>query len=387
MRRGIGIAAFLVVVLVSVLVVLKKSAPAGPSAPAAKEPPSRAIIRLPERASEKNPLTTGRVTRARLAADLQVVGSVTYDRDHYAVVGPLVSGRMVKVLASLGDPVKAGQVLAIVESADIGQAQADFLSARARAQAADSHLARQKELAELKIASVREHEVAQAQAASEKAGTRAAVERLRAYGLGAGDLERLEAGESSGGRVPLRTPIAGTVVARNVSLGQAVEPATDAFAVANLSKLWVLLDLYEKDLRHVFVDQSVELRTEAAPGEVFKARVAYVTPLVDEKTRTASVRLEIDHNDNRLRPGQFVTAKLLADSQHGAPESLAVPRKAVQSIEGKSLVFRKKQDGFEPVFIEVGVASADLVEVRSGLEENDEVVVDGAFLLKSEYSR
>jgi cobalt-zinc-cadmium efflux system membrane fusion protein len=88
-----------------------------------------------------------------------------------------------------------------------------------------------------------------------------------------------------------------------------------------------------------------------------------------------------------LRPGQFVTAKLLADSAHGAPESLAVPRGAVQTVEGKSLVFRKKADGYEAVSVEVGASSADLIEIRTGLAENDEVVVDGAFLLKSEYSR
>src|SRR5262249_3214998 len=156
---------------------------------------------------------------------------------------------------------------------------------------------------------------------------------------------------------------------RAITLGQAVERATDAFKVADLSKLWVLLDLYEKDLRNVHVGQDVELRTDAAPGEVFKARVAYVTPLIDEKTRTANVRIEPYHQDGRLRPGQFVTAKLIGEPAHATTEVLTIPRSAVQTVDAKTLVFRKNEQGFERRPVELGPSGGDLVEVKTGLAE------------------
>jgi membrane fusion protein, heavy metal efflux system len=166
-----------------------------------------------------------------------------------------------------------------------------------------------------------------------------------------------------------------------------VERSTDAFRVANLSRLWVLLDLYEKDLPRVHVGQDVEIKTDAAPGEVFHAKVTYVTPLVDERTRTASVRIEVSHRDGRLMPGQFVTARLLAQAGAGSVEVIAVPRRAIQTVEGKPVVFRQVAHGFEKRAVELGTSSADLVEVKSGLAEGDEIALDGAFLLKSELLR
>jgi cobalt-zinc-cadmium efflux system membrane fusion protein len=352
----------------------------------AREAAPRKLVVLPPAALKKNPITTTRVVATRIAADIQVVGSVTYDQDHFAVVGPLVPGRIVRLDAAVGDTVKAGQVLAIVESAEVGEAQADLLSARARAGAAQKNAAREQDLAEKRISSEREREVAEAQAASESADVRAAVERLRAFGVAGAELDAAKAG-GSGGRVPLRAPLEGTVVRRKVTLGQAVERATDAFEVANLSKLWVLLDLYEKDLRNVAVGQGVELRSEGAPGDTFTARVAYVNPLIDERTRTASVRIEIEHFEGRLRPGQFVTARLLGDPARSAGEVLAVPRKSVETVEGKTTVFRKNGEGYEPVVIELGASSGELVEAQSGLVAGDEIVVEGAFLLKSELLR
>lgn len=365
----------------------------GPTPRVPDEPPppaaakGDAVLAISPAASKKNPIVTGRVVRTKLSSDLHVVGSVSYDQDHFAVVGPLVAGRVARLAASIGDPVKAGQVLAIIESPEVGQAQAAYLSAKARAGAAQSNATRESELAAQRISSAREKETAEAMAASEAAEVRAALERLRAFGLGGGDVDVLKKGVGSGGRLALRSPIDGTVVARSITLGQAVERATDAFKVADLSRLWVLLDLYEKDLPRVHVGQNVELKTDAAPGEVFLARVTYVTPLVDERTRTASVRIEFSHRDGRLLPGQFVTARLLADAGTAAIPVVAVPRRAVQSVEGKPVVFRRTGEGFEKRAVELGTSSGDLVEVTSGLAEGDEVALDGAFLLKSELLR
>jgi cobalt-zinc-cadmium efflux system membrane fusion protein len=338
-------------------------------------------------AQAKNPITVVAAQRVKLVADVLVVGSVAHDQDHYAVVGPLVDGRIVRLAAGVGDKVQRGQVLAEIESAEVGQAQAAYLSARARGAAADANLVRERDLTAQHISSQREREVAEAQAATEHAELKAATERLRAFGLGDGEIRRLDEGTSTGGRVSLKAPLAGTVVERTVTLGQAVQKADDAFRIIDLSRLWILLDVYEKDLRRVHVGQQVDLRSEARPGETSHARVAYVNPLLDEKTRTAQVRVELDNTDGKLSPGQFVSARLIGDPSLAPIEALAVPRSAVQTIDGRRVVFVKRGERFERRVVELGQSGAELVEIKSGVDEGDQVATDGAFLLKSEALR
>jgi cobalt-zinc-cadmium efflux system membrane fusion protein len=345
-----------------------------------------ATLALGPAALAHNPIATAKVTRARLAGDLPLVGSVSYDQSHYAVVGPLVPGRVVKLHAALGDQVRAGQLLAEIESAEVGQAQAAWLSATARANAADANLRRERELAAQHVSSAREEEVAQALAVSESAEVRAATERLRAFGLAAADLSKL-AHAGSGGRVPLRTPIDGTVVTRTLALGQAVERGTDAFQIVDLTHLWVLLDVHEKDLGRVHVGQKAELSTEGGADAPLQAEVSYVSPIVDDKTRTAHVRIALDNRKGALRPGQYVTARLIGDPAHDGAPVLAVPRKCLQRVDGKLVAFVRSLEGFQRRAVEAGRAAGELIEVRAGLAEGDEVAADGAFLLKSELLR
>lgn len=357
-----------------------------PPAPPVQESGER--LRLPPLASKKNPIETAVATRLRLARDIEVVGSVSYDADHFADVGPLIAGRIVSLEVGIGDSVKAGQVLAALESSEVGQAQAAYLTARAGTLAAQANLRRERELAERRVSSVREKELAEAQAAIEDAGLAAATQRLRALGLRPEDIKALERSGGWPGRVPLVSPIAGVVLTRKVSLGQAVQAASDAFQVANLSWLWVELELFEKDLSFVNKEQKVMLRTEVYPGKTFPARVAYVGQVIDEKTRTAQVRIEFQNAEGLFRPGQFVTATLLGDPARAKTEVLAVPRKAVQTIEGKPLVFVAEADGtFSKRSVELGISGGAQIEVRSGLTAGERVATDGGFLLKSELLR
>ncbi len=216
---------------------------------------------------------------------------------------------------------------------------------------------------------------------------RAAAERLRAIGLSNADIDVIDH-RDLGGRVPMRSPIDGTVIERTITLGQAIERATDAFKIADLSHLWVNLDLYEKDLSRVRVGQEVEVRADAFPGEIFRGRVAYVVPVIDEATRTAKVRLEFENRQGQLSLGQLVTARIVGDGHRGTPEVLAVPRDAVERVEGRPVVFVADGGGvFRQRAVELGGSGGDLVEIRAGLAAGEVVAADGAFLLKSELLR
>jgi cobalt-zinc-cadmium efflux system membrane fusion protein len=291
-----------------------------------------------------------------------------------------------RLAVGVGDRVRRGQVLGEIESAEVGQARADFIAARARAAASEVNLRRESELAERHISSSRERELAEAQAVAERAALRAASERLRAIGLTSADIAAVEK-RDQGGRVSMRAPIDGVVLKRPVTLGQAVERATDAFEIADTAHVWVDLDLYEKDLSHVQVGQGVEIRADAYPADLFKGRVAYVVPVVDAATRTAKVRIELANPQGKLSFGQLITARLVGEASRASSPVLAVPRGAVQRVEGRTIVFIEKPGGFEQRAVEIGAAAGDEVEVRRGLEGGERVAADGAFLLKSELLR
>lgn len=343
-------------------------------------------LALPAEATKHSPVRVVAVVRTRLARDVEVVGSVGFAADHFAAVGPLIAGRLVSIQVRVGDKVKAGQTMAELESAEVGQAQAAYLTARASSFAAEANLRRERELAERKVSSERERELAEAAAITQQAELAAAMQRLRALGLRQSDISQIR--DARAGRVSLLAPIDGTVIRREVSLGQAVQSASDAFQVADLSRLWVLLDLFEKDLPHVHSAQRAEIRTEAYPGRTFPAQVALIGSVIDEKTRTAPVRVEFDNSEGLLRPGQFVTATLQGEATVAQSAVLTVPRKAVVTVEGKPLLFVQTGSGrFERRSVELGPSGGSLIEVRSGVSEGELVVVDGGFLLKSELLR
>ena len=349
-----------------------------------KSGPSQALSLSPD-ALRKNQIEVVEVRLQRLARDVEVVGSVDLAPNYHAQIGPLIAGRIVSIKAQVGEQVRAGQVLAELESFEVGQAQAAYLTARATSLAAQANLRRERELAERKVSSERERELAEAAAITEQAQLAAATQRLRALGLRQVDIKQTN--EDRAGIVPLYSPIDGTIITRSISLGQSVQPATDAFSVANLGQLWVQLDLFEKDLPYAHADQKAEIRTEVYPGKSFPARVAYVGQLIDEKTRTAPVRIEFDNHEGLFRPGQFVTATLHGDPSRVINEVLAVPRKAVLTVEGKPLVFVQEPNGFTKRAVELGASGGTQVEVRSGLSVGEKVAVDGGFLLKSELLR
>ena len=362
---------------------VKESAPAA----SAEKPAERGEqVALTAEAKKQNRVEVVTVQRTRLARDVEVVGSVGFADDHYAEVGPLIAGRVVSIDVRVGDQIKKGQILAELESAEVGQAQATYLTARAVSLAAQTNLRRERELAERKVSSERERELAEAAAITEQAQLTAATQRLRALGLRQSDISQIS--DARAGRVSLISPIDGTVIRREVSLGQAVQPASDAFKVADLNHLWVLLDLFEKDLPYVHKEQHAVIRTEVYPGRSFPARVALVGSVIDEKTRTAPVRIEFDNSEGLFRPGQFVTATLQGDSAGAVSAVLAVPRKAVITVEGKPLVFVEETGGaFSRRAVELGPSGGTLVEVRAGVSEGERVVADGVFLLKSELLR
>lgn len=327
--------------------------------------------------AERNKLTFVAVEKGSLSPVVHLTGTVQYDPDKVAAIGARIEGRVRNVLKIEGDPVKVGDVLAEIESAELGAAQAALISARAHHDAALANERREKELASAKISSSREAEVAAAAAASARAELQAAEGRVRAMG-------GIPGGEP--GILLLRSPIEGRVVARNLLRGQFVEPTLTAFKVAELSRVFVELAVFERDVATIHAGDKVEFTVPGTGHTQVPGRVSYVGDEIDLQTKTAAVRVIVEDPPVPLRPGQSVIATIHTSSR--AEPTLLLPRDSVTSVDGKWTVFvAHDETSVEPRAIELGRQDGDRVEVAKGLKEGERVVANGVFALKSEIFR
>lgn len=334
-------------------------------------------IRYSRGFAQRNHLKFASVETGALSPVVYVTGSVIFDPDKVAAIGVRITGRVRNVFKLEGAQVKVGDVLAEIESAELGRAQAELIAARARAVAAIANERREKDLAVAKISSSRDAELAAANAASARADLLAAEGSVHAMG-----------GEPQGepGILFLKSPLAGKVVDRSLWRGQFVQPTLTAFKVADLSRVFVELAVFEREVTSIRAGDPVEISAPGTGKLVLQGRVAHVGDMIDLQTKTSAVRVIVDQPATPLRPGQSVQAKIHT-SAHGKLR-LVLPRDAVTSVDGRSTVFVLQKDlAVEPRAIEVGRQDGQQVEVRAGLESGERVVVNGVFALKSEIFR
>jgi len=181
--------------------------------------------------------------------------------------------------------------------------------------------------------------------------------------------------------VTLYAPVSGTITGRNVSHGERIESATSLLDIADLSRVWVLADVYESELPFVHDGQEAAITLSYLPGRSYSGRVSLVSPLVDEITRTVKVRIELDNGDLALRPGMFASVELAAD----LGKRLSVPKDAVLRSGTRDIVFVRPPDGsFEPREVELGLELPEAWEIRKGLAEGEDVLAAANFFVDSE---
>jgi cobalt-zinc-cadmium efflux system membrane fusion protein len=311
-----------------------------------------------------------------LAATVELNGQVVPDPAAYAMIGARTGGRIAQVLVREGDHVRAGQVLAVVSSPDVAKLRGEFAGMNARAVAARRNSARLRELFEQRLGSEQEAVAAEAEATAAEAGRDALSRTLR--GLGASSLR-----ESDSSAVVLRTPVAGSVVQLDGSLGQMVEPSHTVATVADLARVWFQAQVFEKDLPRVTEGAAAEVRLNGYPDRVFTATVARISGQVDPQARTVTARLSLRASDRTLRLGLFGTARVSVPSEIQG-DHITVPLSAVTEIGDRKAVFVRHPDGdFEVHEVRLGQSAGGLVAVISGLREGEEVAVSGVHTLKS----
>ena len=323
-----------------------------------------------------------------------IVGKMTVpakllpNQDFEAQVGSLVQGRVRAVLVTVGDFVHEGQELMHIEGLEVGAIKSNFIKAKAQLKFAKANYERQKTLLEQKVGSQKAFLEAQSEYDKAVAEFNAEDKRIHSIGLTDDDLLKfvehasLEKNDHSGGVLPIRTPIAGTVVERNVVIGQLVDASTTAFKIVNTSTLWADGQVYERDVPTLTGKPEVTLTVTAFPGEEFRGKVIYVSPVVDEHTRTITIRASIPNRHGRLKPQMFGELHVPTG---GTTEGLIVPAESVHKDNAETYVFVATSDTtFERRNVSLGVSFDSMVEVKAGLKPRERVVAQGSFQLKSE---
>lgn len=325
------------------------------------------------------------VVEARpLGAVLETTGEVGFNEDRLAHVGPRISGRIAEVRATLGQRVKRGQTLAVLDSTELGQAKANYQQARVRETLTRETYEREKRLAADKISSEQEALTARAAFLEAESELRRAEQTLRLMGLSVGQM-----GQAGSSLSPVSSPFDGTVVEKEANLGEMVSPEKKLFTVADLSQVWIWIDVFEKDLRGVHADDEVSLQVDAYPGATFDGKVSFLTGSVDAATRTVRARVDVNNADGRLRPGMFARIRLTDPHVPAAgPGVPVVPESALQRQREEHAVF--VPDGerrYRRREVKIGRKSGDFVEILEGLKPGERVVVKGVFLLASEAAK
>jgi cobalt-zinc-cadmium efflux system membrane fusion protein len=318
-------------------------------------------------------VTTGKAQARAAVETVSALGELHVNEDAYAEVASPVSARVIRVLVRPGDAVKAGQALIELSSPELVQERAELEAARSRLEIARKNAERKRALAAERL--VPEREVIEAEAALTEADAayKVAVSALRKFGSAAGEAV-----------LAIRSPIAGTVIDRSVVQGQLADPSKTLFRIGDLSTLWLHAHVFERDAVRVQAGGSATATFAALPGKSTDAVIKWIGREVDASSRTIDIRLDVPNPDGVLRPGMSATVSLpLGDT--GTNEVVTIPAAAVQRVGASWAVFISHGPGeFEIRPIGRGRDLAGEVEVLSGLAAGDEVVVDGAFLLKAE---
>ena len=344
-------------------------------------------IQLATDAVKRAGIVTTPVSEAGSTSTIRLPGVVAPNAYRQVTVTPLVSGRITAVSAQFGERVRRGQPVVQIYSPELAEAKTRYVSAVAMLDAHDRELRRTQKLVEIGAASRQELERIHAEHAAQAATVQSARAQLELLGVPASRLDAPEV-EKLSATIAVPAPIDGVITERSANVGLNVDPATKLLTVVDLSTVWIVADIHERDLTRVPVGSDVTITSDAFPEHVRRGRIGYIDPQVNADTRTAKARIELPNPSGDLRLGIYLD--VVVTSAATTPSALAIPTSAVQHVDDRTVVYLA--DASVPgKFIErevrLGQTSGDRVEVVSGIESSDLVVTSGSFYVRAERER
>ena len=333
-----------------------------------------AELTLTSEEAERAGVKVEAVKPASLGESITATATIEPDQDRLAQVAPRIAGRITSAPAKLGDLVRPGQVLATLDSVEVGESSASLQQAQADLRIAETELKRIEPLAADEIIPRKDLLRARADRDKAAAAVRAAGDRLRVLGGAPGDGARASS-------FSVTAPFAGSVIEKKAVLGTLASPEAAIFTIADLSRVWIQAALPEASLAKVAVGAVARVTVPAYPGQTFQGRVAYIGAGLDKETRTASARIEVANTDGRLKPQMFATAAI--EAAGAKREVISLPDAAVVLIDGQPSVFVYEQGAYVMRQVEPGERIGGRTVVAGGLKAGDEVVTAGTYALKA----
>lgn len=380
-----------------------RSAPPPPPTQQADPEPDAAPEGIPDRvtltpaAISEAGIVTWEVKQVDLAHLLTLTGSVSHDDNRLVQVAANVRGRVTRLPFDLGARIGKGATVAEIESLDLGRAREDYIRELVALRAATRVYERAKVLVSGKAISAGEFQSRESEYFARRAAAQAAERALRLLGDADGEVRRLRDAVDTDAALPagdpprlaVRAPFAGRVIDRAVTPGSLVEALQPLATLADLSSVWVFLQVFEKDLALLKTGLPVAIRVEAYPQAVFNGRIDFLGSLVDPATRTVRVRATVQNPAEHLRPGMFVRGQVdIPKPQAELHPTLVVPQAALQTLDAHQTVFVQVAPGvFARRVVEIGHTFEGVTEILAGIKIGDVIVTEGSFVLKSEFAK
>ncbi len=315
---------------------------------------------------------------------LELPGEIELNADKVVHVVPKVSGVVTEVRKNLGDTVKHDEVITVLDSREVAELKSAYMASLKRVELSQATFERKDRLWKQKISSEKDYLASKQALAEEEINLQMATQKLLALGFSKSDLDSIPEMTGRGlTRYELKAQFDGTVIKKNLAVGEAIKEDADIFVIADLGTVWVRVTVYAKDLNVVKTGQPVTVKSEAL-GLKAAGTLTYIGPLVGEQTRTAQGRVVVPNTEGQWRPGLFVTAEVV---QEEVPVSVAVSVDAIQTYRDWSVVFVQYGDLFEVRPLELGRNDGRWVEVLHGLSPGERYVARNSFVLKADLGK
>jgi cobalt-zinc-cadmium efflux system membrane fusion protein len=376
--------------LLAALLVLDAAFPLaarGEKTGAGEEKHDEATIKLSDRQVHAGKFAVGEVQGGMLSKRITVPGAIVPSGDHIARVAVRLLGTVAELRKRLGDAVQAGDVVAVIESREVADAKSEYLAARLVFDLQQTLFNRSTKLFEGKVLS--ENDFLRARTTFEDARVKIEIARQKLFALSltAEQIEGLpQQPVETLRRQELRAPISGRVAERRVELGSLVGregQESELFVIVDLRVVWADLAVSPSDLATIHEGQQITI-TAGTGGESSPAIIMFVSPLLDKDTRAARVVASVDNAALKWRPGSFIMAEIPTDE---APAAIVVPKTALQSLKGDTVVFVRTADGFQARKVSIGRQDAHLAEVTSGLAAGEHIASANTFILKADLGK
>jgi cobalt-zinc-cadmium efflux system membrane fusion protein len=338
------------------------------------------VVELSEDESEAIEIQTVKASIQPLRSQLQALGKVFAHPQRKAIVSYAFSARVSDIHIQIGDWVRIGQKLVTLQSEEVGSAKSEFYKAQADYELAKVNYERQKRLFDRGVGAQKDFLSSEAGYKVAEANLNASEKKLHVLGFSEEQVKSISETHQISPIITLYAPISGKIIEHNAILGAMVDQGTEILTILDPSVLCIHADIFERDIAKIRIGQDVEASVPAYPGEIILGKISFIGDVLNEETRTITVRSEVENKEYKLKPGMFADINIFLNHQS---ESLVLPVEAILDEKDENIVFLKVAGKYIPQIVKVGVRNGGYIEILAGIQEGSEVVTKGNFQLKS----